>query len=192
MPGTHTWISLSTNCNEATGICSERFLPIHEFGHNLGLNHAGNAAGQYTDGFDAMGCCNTAMTSNIHRAFLGWIPPAQVVTVTAPTTLTVTRAMDPTSSVYRVADGTDYYYLENRGERTVWENGAGEAWPGGMLLIRVAPDYTIPAITTLLDLNPNTSPTWVGLPVGSSYTTPNGVTITNQAFDGVNNTVAVT
>jgi gametolysin peptidase M11 len=191
MPGTRTWVALQTTCSEATGVCAARYMPMHEFGHNLGLNHAGNEAGQYTDSFDVMGCCGKAQTSNIHRAFMGWIPPSQVVTVTGSTTLSVTRANDPTSNVYRISNGTDYYYIENRGERTVWENGTGAPWPGGMLLIRVAPDYTIPAVTTLLDLNPNTSPTQVGLPVGSSYTMPNGVVITNLAFDGTNNTVQI-
>lgn len=191
MPGTHTWIALQTTCTPMA--CAANSGLTHEFGHNLGLNHAGNAAGQYTDGFDVMGCCGYAMTSNIHRAFMGWIPPSQVVTVTQSTTLTVTAAMNQGSNVYRIPDGTgNYVYLENRAVRTIWENGNGENWIGGKLLLRVAPDYTVPAVTTLLDPDPNTSPTQVGLLVGSSYTMPNGVIITNQAFDGINNTVQVT
>ena len=189
-PGFRAWIALQTTCTPSA--CAAASGLSHEFGHNLGLDHAGNAAGEYTDGFDVMGCCGYAMTSNVHRAFMGWIPSAQIVTVAQSTTLTITAATSSASNVYRIADGTDFYYLENRAIRSIWENGNGENWIGGKLLIRIAPDYSVRAVTTLLDLDPGTSPTQVGLPVGSSYTMPNGVVITNQDFDGVDNTVQVT
>ena len=191
MPGTRSWNALQTTCSEATGICAARSGLVHEFGHNLGLNHAGDVNGEYGDIWSVMGS-GGAMIHNIHRAFLGWSPASQVVTVVTSTTITVGAAGNPASFVYRIPDGTgNYVYLENRAVRTIWENGNGENWPGGKLLLRIAPDYTIPAITTLIDADPGTSPTQVGLPVGSTYTMTNGTTITNFAFGGTDNTVQV-
>jgi len=191
MPGTLAWISLPTTCNQATGICGARANLMHEFGHNLGLDHAGNPAGELGDTFSVMGCCSTPLISNIHRAYLGYIPPSQVTTVTADTTVTVTPANSAVSTVYRVPIGDgEYVYLENRAERTIWENGPG-VWPGGKLLLRTAPDYTVRAKTILLDVDPSTAnPQSVGLPIGASHTIGD-VTITNLAFDGVNNTVQI-
>lgn len=200
-PGRRNWIALQTTCDEATGVCAARVNLFHEFGHNLGLDHAGDEAGMYGDSYDVMGCCPSSLLSNIHRLQLGWILPEQVVTITHDQTVTVTAAQDQASKVYRVADGTgNYLYLENRAARTVYENGPG-VWTGGMLLIRVAPDHMVfrstprgPAypLTTLLDGTPesNTNPGAKGLPVGRSLTR-GPATITNLAFDGVNNTVQI-
>ena len=211
MPGTRTWVALQTTCTPTA--CAARSALWHEFGHNLGLNHAAayNCNGvvysntctssEYGDSFDIMGCCSNPLISNLGRLKLGWIPPAQVVTVTQNSTITVTRVNDPTSLVYRFSLGDgNFIYIENRAERTIYENGPG-TWTGGMLLFRVAPDYTVTLanppgafpFSYLLDGSPesNTNPQTRGLPVGASFTTPDGVTITNQAFDGTNNTVQI-
>jgi len=198
---------MPTSCNQATGICAARTIPAHEFGHNLGYAHASawNCAGvvlstscvhsEYGDSFDVMGT-SYGLLSNLNRLRFGAIPPTQVVDVTNAT-ITVTPLNNPTSLVYRIPYGSDFIYIENRAERTVYENGPG-TWNGGMLLFRVGPDYTVQTLgawpgSHLLDGSPesNTNPGARGLPVGASFTTPTGVTITNLSFDGVNNTVQV-
>lgn len=211
MPGTKAWIALQTTCTPTA--CAARSSLYHEFGHNLGLNHASAydcagvvysqtcTASEYGDSFDVMGCCSNPLISNLGRLRLGWVPPSQVVTVTQNSTLTVTAVNDPASLVYRVSLGDgNFIYLENRAERTIYENGTGGVWTGGMLLFRVAPDYTVKLTNPpgafpysyLLDGSPesNANPQTRGLPVGGSFTA-NGVTITNVSFDGTNNTVGV-
>jgi len=206
-PGTRSWVAMPTSCNQATGICAARTIPAHEFGHNLGYAHASawNCAGvvlstscvhsEYGDSFDVMGS-GYGLLSNLNRLRFGAIPSTQVVDVTNAT-ITVTPLNNPTSLVYRIPYGSDFIYIENRAERTVYENGPG-TWNGGMLLFRVGPDYTVQTLgawpgSHLLDGSPesNTNPGARGLPVGASFTTPTGVTITNLSFDGVNNTVQV-
>ena len=201
MPGTRSWVSLGS-CTPTN--CVERRSFTHEFGHNLGMDHAGflncNGVvlastgctfGQYGDTYDVMGCCPGALLSNVHRLQMGWIPPNQVTTITASQTVTVTPTNVASSLVYRVPYGTNYVYIENRAERTIYENGPG-TWTGGMLLFRVYPDYAVRAQVQLLDGSPATDHiTWMGLPVGQSFTIPGGATITNQAFDGLSNTVQI-
>jgi len=211
MPGDQSWVALQTTCTPTA--CAARSSLWHEFGHNLALNHASAyncngvvysqtcTASEYGDSFDVMGCCSTPLISNLGRLKVGWIPPAQVVTVTQSSTITVTGVNDPASLVYRVSLGDgNFMYIENRAQRTIYENGNGESWPGGTLLFRVAPDYTVHLANPpdafpysyLLDGSPesNTNPQTRGLPVGGSFTA-NGVTFTNLAFDGINNTVEV-
>jgi len=196
-PGDQSSVALQTTCTPTA--CTARSGLTHEFGHNLGMDHAGGPSGAYGDGFDVMGCCPNALLSNIHRLQMGWIPPAQVITITTSQTVTLAPVNLATSDVYRIPNGNDFIYLENRAERTVYENGMGEVWTGGMLLIRVAPDYTVftptpsgPAYpaTLLLDGTPGSIFDQPGLPVGASLTV-GSVTITNQAFDGTNNTVEI-
>jgi len=203
MPGTRSWVSIPvSSCVEATGICQERTF-VHEFGHNLGMDHAGKLLcdggvldgtctfGQYGDSYDVMGCCPGSLLSNVHRLQMGWIPPGQVITVTTSQILTVTPLNDPASLVYRIPYGANYLYLENRNERTIYENGPG-TWGGDQLLFRIYPDFTVRAQSQVLDGSPATDHnTWLGLPVGESFTPPGGPTITNLAFDGANNTVQI-
>jgi len=212
------WNTARYNLNPST--CSMTSCPpgarnqfFHELGHNLGLNHAASyicteggvhvvysatcTTNQYGDQFDSMGCCATRMMSNLNRLRLGWIPMSQVVTVDTTSTLTVTGAYNQNSLVYRVplGDGT-YLYLENRRQSVpIYDLTSSSSWPNGNLLIRRFGPLNDPyPFTQLLDGSPGDNdsiPNAKALPIGAGFTA-NGVTITNQAFDGTNNTVGVT
>jgi len=210
--GTRVWINLSPATCTVANDCNQDFHEfVHEYGHNLGLNHAAsyictNGSGghvvlsnlctqnEYGDQFDVMGCCQPSLFSNVHRLQLGWIPPNQVVTVTTSQTLTVTGAYVQSSPIYRIPDGTgSYLYLENRAVTTIYDVGGGTPWANGNLLVRRAPDV-ISGFTQLLDGSPadnDAIPNAKNLPIGASFTTPGGITITNLGYDGTNNTVGV-
>jgi hypothetical protein len=152
---------------------------------------------EYGDQFDVMGCCTPSLFSNINRINLGSIPYTQISTITQSGSYAITPAGDPTSLVYGVPDGSgNYIYFENRAaaEPPTWPN----SWSTGNLLVRwgqkLVPGSTFP-FTNLLDCSPadnDTIPNAKGCPVGSSFTLPNGATVTNQSFDGTNNIVSVT
>jgi hypothetical protein len=214
MPGTRTWINLNPiACPEGTTNCQGLNTLVHELGHNLGLNHAGllNCPGavygtnctttNLGDNFDVMSCCITSRLANVRLLQLGWIPPSQAVIVAASQTLTVAPATAQGSVVYLVPTGDgEYLYLENRADMTIYDPVLGD-YSNGNLLFRKAPIYTAStptprgpyySMTQLLDGSPftNNGGNAKGLPVGSSFTV-NGITITNVAFDGVNNVVEI-
>lgn len=215
MPGTRTWINLNpTACPEGTTNCQGLNTLVHEFGHNLGLNHAGLlncpsavygtscTTTNLGDNFDVMSCCITSRLSNVRLLQIGWLPPSKAVIVTASTTLTVAPATSQTSMVYLIpTEDGEYLYLENRADMTIYDPVLGD-YANGNLLFRKAPIFTAStptplgpfySMTRLLDGSPlvNNGPNAKGLPVGDSFTV-NGITITNQAFNGTNNTVGVT
>lgn len=219
--GHQSWINLDPQfCPDYRGACQEWHLFAHELGHNLGLWHASrlvctDPAGQpvslsntcklqeYQDGWDVMGCCGSAMPSNYERAALGWLPTSQQQTIIQTGLYRIPPANQAASPLYRIADGTgDYLYLENRAFQYLnyeYDGTTPNPITGGNLLIRRAvpfpcPTPCIPAPpggnTELLQGQPATGGD--AFPVGSTLTLPNApVTITNQAWDGTNNTVCV-
>lgn len=216
-PGRDSWINLSpANCPQGSPTlnCQDWHTLPHELGHNLGLDHAHSlictdmtgshvvfsstcTGDELGDQFDVMGCCTPSLFSNVDRLSLGWIPLSQLVTITQSGSYMIPPLEDPASLVYRVADGTgSYLYFENRAaaQQPFWPSD----WLNGNLLIRRAPDIgvgpTFP-FSQLLDGSPadnDTIPNAKGMPVGSSFTLPDGTTITNLSFDGTANTIQVT
>jgi hypothetical protein len=65
--------------------CDLEDVYAHEFGHNLGMNHASTTASQYGDTSDVMGLAGFKLRqpNAPHREQLGWIEPQQVLEVTA-------------------------------------------------------------------------------------------------------------
>lgn len=209
--GSRVW--LDPVCSDLPS-CQTYFLKPanHEFGHNLGLDHAQSlictdatgahvvlsdtcTVNEYGDPFSVMATAR-GLLPNIQRLQMGWIPPSQVVTVTSSQTLTVTPANSQSSIVYRIPIGTQFLYLENRPGIDAYQNA-----PTPNLVIRRAPDYTTPGVCTtnpcftktqLLDGTPtDMTPNNDNLPVGASFSY-GGVTIMHLAFDGTNDTVQVT
>ncbi len=245
--GTQTWLwmdptfcapTLVSTSND-TGCNQVIHVPMHELGHNFGLDHAG-ALGctDATTGvlvFDGSiastncvyqdymnpnwslmgGASGYATIQTDQKAQLGWIPASQVVTLTASATFTVGPAFSQSSVVYRVADGRNdcgdnepqyqgttypnppvdcYIYFENRAQSSFWDP---TSWPttgnllaaefGGYGFSRLLDGY--PECSCVFDNINSNDP---GLRIGRSYTLPNGVVVTNVAWDGVSNTVQVT
>lgn len=206
MPGSRSWIGMPVDAacpDPALNNCQHFHLFPHELGHNIGLDHANNlfctddtgnpvyfsatCTVQLGDIYAVMGCCQPALLDNVRRAQLGWVPPP--VTVSTTTTLTVTPAYAAGSTIYRIPDGAgQFFYLENRATGPVYDVGP---WPNGNLLVRRAPELSTVgrcqsgcyAMTDLLAGR--------NLDVGLSFSFAN-VTVSNQAWDGANNTVQVT
>jgi hypothetical protein len=187
LPGTRSWINFT--CQSLTN-CASRPNIIHELGHNFGLNHSFLDAGNAFEAFSVMGCCTHALFPNVQRLQLGLIPQAQLVTLTASDTITIGPATSQSSLVYRVPISTGYLYLENRADMTIYDPVLSDFAAGNLLIRRQVADGR----TFLFDgspVVPDNGPNSKGLPVGQSITIEN-VTITNQAFDGIDNTVEVT
>jgi hypothetical protein len=209
--GNRVWLD-PQNCDVTN--CWSTFLKpaIHEFGHNLGLDHAQSyictdagvhvvlsdtcTANEYGDPFSVMATAR-ALLPNLQRLQLGWIPPSQVVTVTTTSTLTITNGNLQSSLVYRVPIGGQFLYLEERPGVDAYMNA-----PTPNLVLRRAPDYTALGMcatnpcftkTQILDGSPadnDTSLNAKALPVGGSFTY-GGVTITHVSWDGTIDEVQV-
>ena len=222
-PGKHSWQNLEVPGCTVANRCGQDFHTfVHEVGHNLGLDHAASyictdpADGPHVvlsntctqselgDQFDIMGCCQTALFSNIHRLQLGW-PVGPVTDVTQTTTLAIGATRGSGTPVFRVPDGTgQYLYLENRAMTgSMYDIGGATGFSAnGNLLIRrfgeiaIGPQGNFPGFTQLLDGSPadnDAIPNAKGLPIGASFTLPDApITITNQAWSNGSNTVQVT
>jgi hypothetical protein len=104
--------------------CSQADAYAHELGHNLGLGHANTATTTYADTSDIMGYSGYMYLKQVngpHKAQLGWLPPANVSTVTQSGTYDIgPLELDPQQlslpQTIRVAkpDTQSYYYLSYR------------------------------------------------------------------------------
>lgn len=109
MPGRRSWI---------LG-CAPAGVFAHEFGHNLGFNHAATLTNEYGDLSDAMGGGSAVQFHGPNHTHAGWLPPGAFVDVTAGGSYAVS-ALELTSpsspQVLRIAkpDTAEYYYISLR------------------------------------------------------------------------------
>jgi hypothetical protein len=169
-------------------------LYVHELGHNFGANHAESldctpsaiasyancTIKEYGDTVDPMGNLNTNHFNVAHKIEMGWIPSAQVQTVTTSGVYTINSLETATANIQALKiakpDTSEYYYVEYR-QRVGFDaiiplltTGAGiNIWNGtGSTFTKrvdVTPDSGEFSNSTLVD--------------GSSFTDPaNGVSVT--------------
>jgi hypothetical protein len=95
----------------------------HEFGHNLGMNHASTPTSQYGDTSDVMGMAGFKLRqpNAPHKEQLGWVEPQQVLTVTgngtydiAPLELHGSETALPTVLKIAKPDTGEHYYVSYR------------------------------------------------------------------------------
>ncbi len=95
----------------------------HELGHNLGMGHASTPSSEYGDNTDIMGLGQNRLrqVNASHKEQMGWLPPEQIVTVTAsgvyqiaPIELYPSTALAPQALKIFKGDTNEYYYLSYR------------------------------------------------------------------------------
>ncbi|HVY77650.1 MAG TPA: hypothetical protein VG898_04000 [Solirubrobacterales bacterium] len=185
----------------------------HEFGHNLGLLHAGSwtctAGGvrvqvsdnctvtQYGDPFDVMGNIATRHSNGWSLAKLGFIGPENVETIDATGTYSMRSALHPTDqpTTLRVprtkfpnGSVSSWYYLEVREKGGIFENVNDSTMTG--VSIR-ATQAGISPETLLLDAHPATA-TFQDAPLGVGETFNGGsVRVQTLAAGGASATVSI-
>lgn len=151
----------------------------HEMGHNLGLQHA--EALRCTNGGQVVSyssTCNTISYGDIveimdndpselrhiapyRAAYLGWMPTSAIKNVTTSGTYTLGNYNDVTQSVRAIRIPTSiagqYFYLEFRQPSGSFDNFAPTANAVNGLIVRLGFDYSLRAITKLLDMTPETT-----------------------------------
>lgn len=191
MPGRYSWVLTNsfdtTSTSPYTGTTTaERFRGVasHEFGHNLGIHHAGSwrcsaddgsvtavsgscTLREYGDPFSVMGQASLERHVNAYqKARLGWLTGTQVATAAAgaTTTFVLTPLEAPTDlatvriprTYTRKGTVADYYYVEYR-QPSGFDSDA-DLKPGvAGVTIRVAPDPATNAVSKLLDLTTATT-----------------------------------
>jgi hypothetical protein len=101
--------------------CS-RWVPAHELGHNIGMNHASAGTVEYGDHSDAMGNGGDKNFNAPHMSQMGWLPAEKVQTISQGGTYSLAALFaDPHATlrpqVLRIADpkdSTNFYYLSYR------------------------------------------------------------------------------
>ena len=187
----------------------------HEIGHNYGFDHAGKASckdaggqpvavsrsctvSEYQDPYDIMGNRFQRHSNGIHQLQAGWIPAANLRTVTASGTYTIAPFTEPRAAtqVLRIprADGR-YYYLETRRPLGVFDDFALTEPVVNGVTIRYAKDVAAPGVTALVDTNPTTSVLTRDEPLtaGRTFTDPDArISIRTDAVTAEGATVTVT
>ena len=190
MPGPNVWLFKSTDLG----------TNVHEQGHNLGLDHA-NARGctragepvtwssscsvyEYGDTADVMGNESTGHYNAYSKQKLGWLQRSATATTDAVRTLTPAETTGPGLKGLRVkVSAARSYWLELR-----TPTGTDVGWADGNygVQLRLADRKA----SQLIDLAPGSYDPRVwedgnwgefsesALPVGGSWTTPEGVRIT--------------
>jgi hypothetical protein len=149
----------------------------HEIGHNYGFDHAGKAAcrdaagypvaisrsctvSEYQDPYDIMGNRFQRHSHGVHQLQAGWVPAANMRTVTTSGTYTIAPVTEPRAATQVLqiprADGR-FYYLETRRPFGIFDDFAITEPVVGGVTIRYARGVTAPGITALVDTNPTTS-----------------------------------
>jgi hypothetical protein len=166
MPGTDSFIN---------GTMSTRVL-AHEFGHNLGAEHASalrcaDAAGvpvaystactlsEYGDPYDVMGLSDRHYAA-FRKAEAGFIPATGLTTVAQTGTYRIgSSSTQPGSGSLRVQRGTgpDFWYFDLRSPSGSFENVAASDPSVTGVTVRLAGDYRTGARTRLIDANPSTA-----------------------------------
>ena len=204
MPGKYSWTVLRKP-GDARLIPALRGVTSHEYGHSLGIHHAGSyrcAAGgtfvalssnctleEYGDPFSVLGMSfHERQYHGYQKGRVSWVSQS-TTTITATGTYSVSSVSGAAAGpqVLRIArpatkGTTDYYYLELRQPAGSFDAFAATDPVVNGLSVRIAPDYSVNAISKLLDMTPNSilTPanraigeggdfTDAALPIGSSY-----------------------
>ncbi|HVE62590.1 MAG TPA: hypothetical protein VNB94_02135 [Mycobacteriales bacterium] len=191
-PGAEVWMN---------GVMSRRTL-MHELGHNDGLRHAGSLScsvdgvfmtlaangcslAEYGDITDAMGNATyVGHFSVVQKARLGWLGARSVALQPGGSAILAPVETAGTDVIAASIDASNgrRYWLESRSAA-----GADALLPAGVLggvLIRIDDPSLSPA-PLLLDLTPDGSMANAALPVGGSWSSPEGLRIsTALAPDG--------
>jgi hypothetical protein len=179
----------------------------HEIGHNMTLWHAGSLAcstgvltgsctqSEYGDPIDVMGNAGANRHySAAHKATLGWLPPAQVVTVNSGSqAVTLAPSENPqaggTQLVKVQAPNGTVYGVEKRGS-SGYDSGLTGVW-----IRRLGMSSSNGDDTTLLDMTPGSSGGFGdgNLAAGQSFTdSTSGVTITTNSETATSASVTAT
>ena len=103
--------------------CDQEGVYAHEFGHNLGMNHASTLANEYGDTTDPLGSALSGLRqlNAPHQEQMGWRSSDKFTTITQSGTfyiapLELTAAETDLAQVLKIAkpDSNDYYYLSYR------------------------------------------------------------------------------
>ncbi|GAB1641122.1 hypothetical protein [Krasilnikovia sp. MM14-A1259] len=152
----------------------------HEFGHNLGLDHANYPVeqcaynwvcpqGEYADGGEVMGSTRSPETLNaVHAAQLGLLGDADVSTVGGPGTYTLAPSAAASGRrALKIATSVSSYFLEYRPDDASWYSEHG--WRGLLA-------HTGGEASTLVDTTPgparNQYDSQPGMPVGGVWRVP--------------------
>jgi hypothetical protein len=162
---------------------------IHELGHNLGLNHAhakkckgSNGAAvpmsnsctdiEYGDPFDTMGDASGREFNAGYKAAIGWIPAANVKSVTTSQTVTLAPASKAVNApqVLSLKGPSGFtYQVEFRAPTATDQFPTTESDAKGVL-IRAVTRTSGNGDSYLLDMNPGGNFMDAALGVGKSYT----------------------
>jgi hypothetical protein len=143
----------------------KRTIPmVHEFGHCLGLGHAGFRAcptcenKEYADPVDPMGNQQAGHFSAFNKERLGWLSTNNVVVANTPGTYTIRPLESASTGVQSLRvprnDGK-FYAVEFRRPK-----GLDSAFPASLLdgaLVRIVDAPTATTVTSLIDMAPSTS-----------------------------------
>lgn len=92
-------------------------IHAHELGHNVGMHHAAAGSSEYGDASCFMGGAGIYQANAPHRYQMGWIPAANVVSVTSSGTYTVYKSevLGSGPLTLKVRKGvSDYYWFSYR------------------------------------------------------------------------------
>lgn len=203
--GPYTWINGTWQVSDPEW---NELVIAHEIGHNLTLHHSGSLTCQangvrvalstncthqeYGDLFDVMGDGYDHFNS-FHKGHLGWIPAANVATVTSGqhTLAAMETACTGCLQVIRVPRGSEYLYIEYR--QPVGFDGYASTDPvvNGASL-RLAPGFSPNQRTRLIDAQPTTATVLdAALPLGNGFADGTGIHVETTAVSPGSLTVSV-
>lgn len=185
MPGKYSWTVLRDVADPAVVRHGLRSVTAHEYGHNLGIHHAGSytctgadgrpvqisgscTLSEYGDPFSVLGMSpNERQFHGYQKGRVSWITTARTQTLTASGTYRMGSVSTGTGEpqVLRIlrpktqGQGGDYYYFELRQPTAGFDDFlAGDPVVTGVT-VRIAPDYGTNAVSRLLDTTPGSDST---------------------------------
>ncbi len=184
MPGKYSWTVLR-DLGDANLVPALRRVTSHEYGHSLGIHHAGSyrctergtvvslstsdrncTLDEYGDPFSVLGMSTAERQYHgYQKGRVGWITAGMTGDLTTSGTYTlsavnVTGQTQP--QVLRIArpaakGAKDFLYLELRQPSGNFDNFATDRPVVNGVSIRTAPDYGVNAVSKLIDTTPETS-----------------------------------